>query len=70
MRSKKPTRWDGESTLCTSPYPVQQGGCLGQADFGTGIQYQIPGEDLQRYCIPCHERKCREEYTEQDLALG
>src|SRR5579885_3110687 len=64
MARKKPKAWDGDSRMCTSPYPVKKGGCLGEVDYGQGIQYDLPGAAKHRYCIPCHFRRCREEDDE------
>lgn len=61
MRRKKPKEWNGESRMCTSPYPVRKGGCLGEIDFGQGTQLDYPGHDKQRYCHPCVIRMHREE---------
>ena len=60
MRRRKPVSWDGQSRMCTSPYPVKKGGCLGEVDYGQGIQIAVPGAAEHRYCIPCHSRQCRE----------
>ena len=61
MRRRKPKEWDGDSRMCTSPYPVKKGGCLGEIDFGQGQQLDYPGHDKQRYCHPCVIRMHREE---------
>lgn len=61
MRRKKPKSWNGESRMCTSPYPVRKGGCLGEIDFGQGTQLDYEGHDKQRYCHPCISRMHREE---------
>ena len=61
MKRKKPTSWDGVSRMCTSPYPVRKDECLGEIDFGHGIQYEIKGQERQRYCIPCNTQKHADE---------
>lgn len=61
MRRKKPTSWDGTSRMCTSPYPVKKGECLGDIDFGQGVIYALKGQDPQRYCSYCHSRMYQEE---------
>jgi hypothetical protein len=47
--------------MCTSPFKVKKGGCMGEIDFGHGIQYEIKGKERQRYCVSCHDRICRGE---------
>jgi hypothetical protein len=66
----KPKSWDGESRICTSPYRVKQGGCLGSMDFGQGIQIALEDEDPQRYCMPCHSRWCAELDAEAEKRLA
>lgn len=61
MRRKKPKEWNGDSRMCTSPYPVKKGGCYGEIDFGQGTQLDYPGKEKQRYCQPCIVRMHREE---------
>lgn len=66
---RKPKSWDGESTLCTSPYPIKKNGCWGKVDFGAGLQYAPPDGEPQRYCIPCHVRQCREDDEESEKKM-
>lgn len=54
--------------MCTSPYPIKKGGCLGEIDFGQGIQYEIKGKERQRYCVPCNAKICNEEPVQQEPA--
>jgi len=61
VRRKKPSSWNGSDRMCTSPFKVKKGGCMGEIDFGQGIQYEIKGKERQRYCVPCNAKISRGE---------